>query len=397
MDKLPREPDGRKGAAGNHARDTQSFCKDCGTALHGAKFCPECGTVTDNARLDAERPPAQRPQPGRAPGWRWLVAGGIGVLVVIALIAALILVRRGSTTGASYLPHARQVVRPVVEENRRLASTLNSLSPGGSASSAKTSVEVAIGATRSAQRTLGTLSPGAANRPFAASVKAALASELSWLTAAATVLGNARSPMLTQLASLGADTQAKLQALDSRIPGASSSFPGSARLISYAHAKNQAASTQTALRQFSGQVQALLTQSGPAFRQINHLFAEMQTAASGGTPTISLAEAETILTGVISNRTALAASARTLNAPTPLAASVRAALVSAMDASLTNDRDISTCLNQANSGTVAFIFQSCLSSTATDSNAATSAKQQFLSLYNELRHQIGQPATGTQF
>ena len=202
--------------------------------------------------------------------------------------------------------------------------------------------------------------------------------------------------MLAQLGSLGVDTQTKLQAIDAQIPGIAE-FPGSTRLIAYTQAKTTAASTKSALRQFSSQVQALLTQSGPAFQQINQLFARLQTAASGGTPTITIAQAEATLTTVIANRTALAASARTLNAPTPLAVWCEPALVAAMDASLTNDQDISNCLNQANNGTVAYIFQGCLSSTAADSNTATASKQQFTSLYNKLRQRIGQPATSEQF
>jgi len=59
---------------------------------------------------------------------------------------------------------------------------------------------------------------------------------------------------------------------------------------------------------------------------------------------ITLAQAEAAIITVVANRTALAASARTLTAPTALAAAVRGALVTAMDYSLTDDQDISTCL-----------------------------------------------------
>ncbi len=152
-----------------------------------------------------------------------------------------------------------------------------------------------------------------------------------------------------------------------------------------------------ALTQFNGQVQSLLTQSGPAYQQINQLFGQLQIAANGGTPSITLAQAEATISSVISNRTALEASAQTLAAPTPLAASVRGALVSAMQASLTDDQAISTCLNEANNGTVAYIFQSCLSSTAPDSQAATAAKQHFQMLDNQLRQSIGLPAATQPF
>ena len=118
---------------------------------------------------------------------------------------------------------------------------------------------------------------------------------------------------------------------------------------------------------------------------------------AGGTPDITLAQAEATINTVVANRTSLAASARTLNAPTPLAASVRDALVASYDDSLTNDQDINNCLNQANNGVFAIIFQGCLSSTAADSNASTAAKQHFFTLYNQLRQQIGQPATNQSF
>ena len=203
--------------------------------------------------------------------------------------------------------------------------------------------------------------------------------------------------MLSQLGSLGVDTQTKLAAIDPQVPGASASFPGSTKLIAYAQNQASAASTKIALTQFSGQVQALLNQSAPAYQQINQLFDQMQTAATGGTSDMTLAQAEATINTVVANRTSLAASARTLNAPTPLAASVRDVLVASYDDSLTNDQDINNCLNQANNGVVAIIFQGCLSSTAAGSNASTAAKQHFFTLYNQLRQQIGQPATNQSF
>ena len=70
---------------------------------------------------------------------------------------------------------------------------------------------------------------------------------------------------------------------------------------------------------------------------------------------------------------------------------MRDALVASYDDSLKNDQDINTCLNQANTGTIAIIFQGCLSATASDSNASTAAKQHFFTLYKQLRSQVGQP------
>jgi hypothetical protein len=125
--------------------------------------------------------------------------------------------------------------------------------------------------------------------------------------------------MLDQLASLGVQAQQKFQALNAHAAGAASSFPGSTTVISYARAENTTATTSKELARFSSQVHALLDQSQPAFQQINQLFGQLAIAASGGVPTITLAQAEATINTVVSNRTALAASARTLDAPTPLA------------------------------------------------------------------------------
>jgi hypothetical protein len=72
-------------------------------------------------------------------------------------------------------------------------------------------------------------------------------------------------------------------------------------------------------------------------------------------------------------------------------------LVAAFNASLQNDNDLDNCRNQANDGNTAYIFQGCLNASSSDSNAATSAKQTFLSAYNQLRASIGQPAVNPQF
>jgi hypothetical protein len=327
----------------------------------------------------------------------WLTIGAVGAAVVIGLVVALVAFHGDKPSGQASMAKTRQAVNPVVRQNQQLSHTLAQLSVHSGQAQASGSVRAATTTVQSAQRSLTNLTPVSGNGGFKARAQTALTSELAWLHAARSVLKDPASPMLGQLSSLEMQARSKLKAIDTQVPAASSSLPGSANLITYAQAKRTVVGTQRALRQFSEQVQALLAQSGPAFVQINKLFGQMQTAASGGTPTITLAQAEATITAVISNRSSIAASARALDAPTPMAATVRADLVAAMDASLTNDRDISTCLNEANTGTVAYIFQSCLSATAADSNAATSAKQRFLADYNALRRQIGQPAISVQF
>lgn len=159
----------------------------------------------------------------------------------------------------------------------------------------------------------------ASDQQFATAATAAFSSGLAWLDATASALANPNSPMLDQLASLGVQAQQKFQELNAHAAGAASSFPGSTTVISYARAENTTATTSKELARFSSQVHALLDQSQPAFQQINQLFGQLAIAASGGVPTITLAQAEATINTVVSNRTALAASARTLDAPTPLA------------------------------------------------------------------------------
>jgi len=375
---------------------TQKFCKECGTELGGARYCPRCGAVTENAaaRVGA----TSRRSSGRDSGRPWLIAGVLAAaVVVVAVILVAVSLGHRSAESSAYLGKARRALHGVISQNRRLDGRLRALAPAGNPGPAEVVVSSAIAAARSAERVLRVLRPAAGYGAFAAAARAAVSGELAWLHAAAAVLAHPAGPMSYQLAALGTDARTRLQAIDRQVPGASASMPSSASLISYARGKAAAGHTRRATAQFSDQVQALLAQSQPAYEQINELFRQMQTAATGGTPSITLAQAESVITTVIANRTALAASARTLSAPTPLAASVRDALATAMDASLANDHDISNCLNQANTGTIALIFKSCLNSTAASSQAASTAKQRFLALYNQLRSQIGQPATSPQF
>jgi len=437
--------------------DEQVFCAECGTTLRGAKFCPQCGVVTENAiteqhapgnggghaaatavpatleevmasmataqaraagaTMDRQEPPPPVVSPGPViatagfappstsePGQKSAAAGGrrplliaaIGSVVAAVIAVAAVVVLTGGG-GQSYATQARDALTPVIQANNQLTGTLQSLSPSNGSSQAEASAQATIVAVQAAQRTLGALNPDSGDQPLADNATAAMGSELAWLNAVVSVLGSSSSPMLSQLGSLGVDTQTKLAAIDAQVPGASASFPGSTKLIAYAQNQSSAASTKHDLTQFSGQVESLLTQSAPAYQQINQLYSELQTAANGGTPDITLAQAEATINTVVANRTSLAASTRTLNAPTPLATSTRNALVAALDASLTNDQDISTCLNQANDGTVAIIFQSCLTSTGSDASVANAAKQQFSTLYNQLRRQIGQPSTNQPF
>ena len=88
---------------------------------------------------------------------------------------------------------------------------------------------------------------------------------------------------------------------------------------------------------------------------------------------------------------------RNFCAPTPAAQAVSGDLVTAFSDSLKDDNDLASCLNEDNFGTVALIFQGCLSSSESDSNNATNDKQTFLAAYNQLRASVGQSPTDVQF
>jgi hypothetical protein len=317
--------------------------------------------------------------------------------------------RGGSSHTPSYRAQAGQALGPVLAENTTLAATVSALAPGGDTAPVGAALDNASDATRTAQQAVAKLATPRSETTLATQLNAALTAEAAWLQTASSVLANPTSPQLSQLAGLGLDAQTKLQAVAADLPvNAAATFPSSTTIVSYASAANAAAAsrakaaadrakTAAETRQFSTQVLGLLNQSAPSFQQLNAFYQQLATAAAGGYATITLAQAEQQISGIVANRTSLAASAQSLSAPTALARKVRADLVAAFNASLKDDNDLATCLNQANTGSEAFIFQSCLDASAADSAAATTAKQTFRSAYNRLRAGIGQPPVNIQF
>ena len=408
--------------------EAQVFCVECGSALDGAKFCPQCGTLTENAsRMAAASavngetqasvatavlsPPAatilprvaapQRdvPPPAspveRRPRRTALAVGAVAGLLVVAAAVVLILSSGGS--GPSYADRARTALAPVVRANEQLTGALSSLTPGSSANGAQTGVHDALSAVQVAQQQLSRLKAGSGDQQFADAAQTALSSELSFLNAAATVLRSPSSPSAASLSTLADETSSNLLALDVDVPGAAASFPGALAISTWAQQQTRAAATNASLRAFTSQVGSLISQSESSFQAINQVFGQMETAAQGGAVSITLSQAQASIGNVIANRNALAATAGTLPAPTALAGQVRAALVASFENSLADDRDIQNCLNQADTGAVAYVFQSCLTSTVSDATTATQAKQHFLSLYNQLRATIGEPSTQPSF
>ena len=331
------------------------------------------------------------------------------VLVVGAVIGAIAVLGGSKQQGPSYPAQAGQLLGPVFAQNTTLASTVQALPPGGDAHAARTALASAADATQTAQHTVALLKTPQSQAPFAAQINAALTSEATWLQTATSVLANPASPLLSQLSGLGLDAQAKLHGLAAGLPvTVSAIFPSSNPIVAYASARTAAtaarahaaaarAKTAAALTQFSGQVRGLLTQSTPSFQQLNAFYQQLASAAAGAGTTITLAQAEQQISSIVANRTSLGASAQALAAPTPAAKTVRDDLVAAFAASLRDDTDLASCLNQANDGSEAYIFQSCLDASSADSAAATAAKHTFRTAYNQLRARIGQPPVTLQF
>jgi hypothetical protein len=329
--------------------------------------------------------------------------------VLVASVGTAALLLGGSKHGSSYRPQARQLVSPVLADTAKVTSAVQALSPGGNPQAAQSAIATGQDATQVAQQSLALLKPVGSQAETAAQVNAALTSEITWLQTASSVLADPSSPLLSQLSGLGVDAATKFQQMQtSLLVGTSATFPSSNQIVLYASAANAAnaartqaaaaqAQTTAAETQFSNQVLALLNQSAASFQSVNAFYQQLHTVAQGGYATITLAQAEQQISGIVANRTSLAAAGQAINAPTPAASSVRDDLVAAFNASLRNDNDLATCLNQANNGNTAYIFQGCLNASGSDSNAATQAKQTFLSAYNQLRATIGLPAVNPQF
>jgi hypothetical protein len=324
-------------------------------------------------------------------------------------VATAVTLLGSSKHGPSYSTQATQLVSPVLADNAKVDSALQTLTPGANPQAAENAIASAHDATQVAQQSLALLQPARSQAGLEAQVNAALTGEATWLQTASSVLANPSSPLLSQLSGLGVDAETKLQTMETVLSvGTTPAFPSSNQIINYASAANAAAAaraqaaaaqaqTTAAETQFSNQVLALLNQSASSFQSVNAFYQQLQSAADGDGATITLAQAEQQIAGIVANRTALAAAAQALNAPTPATGTVRDDLVAAFNASLRNDNDLDTCLNQANDGTDAYIFQGCLDASSSDSGAATAAKQTFLSAYNQLRAGLGQAAVTIQF
>ena len=355
-----------------------------------------------------------RPYIDKRPGFNSTRAVKLGAAalvfaVLVGGVATALLLLGSSKDASSYRAQAGRLVSPVLADTSKVTSAVQALSPGGDPQAAQNAIATVQNATQVAQQSLALLKPAGSQAQIAGQVNAALTSEVTWLQTASAVLASPSSPLLSQLSGIGLDAATKFQQMETNLlPGSDATFPSSTPIVLYSSAANaaaaareQAAAAQAASTaaetQFSNQVQALLNQSTASFQSVNAFYQQLQTAAQGGYATITLAQAEQQISGIVANRTSMAAAAQAINAPTPAGSSVRDDLVAAFNASLQNDNDLANCLNQANDGDTAYIFEGCLNASASDSSAATTAKQTFLTAYNQLRASNGQPVVNPEF
>jgi hypothetical protein len=326
-----------------------------------------------------------------------IAASALGAVALVAATVAIVLLLNSKST-ASYASQARVILKPVAIENEKLSQAIQGLTAGHSIAGVRAALVSTETEVQAAQQELAALDPSS-DSTLSSQVDAAIAAELQWIRDASTTLRNPASPLTSQLSALGQDAQSRLDALGTSIPSLlKSAFPSASnKLATYASAITTNAHQKTLEIGFSGQVLALLNQSTSTFQLVNSFYAQLQAAANGTGATFTISQAEQQINSIISSRTSLEAAAQALSAPTTNAQSVITLLVASFTASLKDDNDLASCLNQANYGTVAYIYQSCLSSSSGDNAAATGAKQAFLSAYNQMRATIGEPSVSPQF
>ena len=368
------------------------------TMPQGAQAYPQDQTVSGMTP-----PPVYPAQPVASSGRRslWIGGGVLAALVIIGAVAGFLILGKNSNATAQGPTYSAEVVsylRPVISDNAKLAYGVATLTPAGTPSASEAATTTAEADVQAAQQSISSLKIPAGDQTLATEVNAALASESEWLKTVSTVLGDPSNPLASQLAGLGEDMSTKFEALGTTLPKvANATMPNSTKIVAYAAGVTANAAAIQATTQFDNQVSSLLDQSSSSFQQVNDFYGQLNNVVNGGSTDLTIAQAEQEISSIIANRNSLQAAAQALNAPTPGAQAVAADLVAAFAASLQDDNDLSSCLNEQNYGTVAYIYGSCLSSTASDNSAATTAKQTFVSAYNQLRATVGQPPVSPSF
>jgi hypothetical protein len=416
--------------------ETQLFCVECGAPSQGGRYCSRCGaalpaplvTASSGAishdgeeqtetlpisdaippqptrRFQRKGPPPMAPTAGpyanqpASPGPpvaeapaatagrpRWLPFVLGGVLLVAAV--AVVLFSGVFSNGTDWQAKASQALAPVDAQNVKLSAALSALTPSEKPAAALVATQATQAQLAAGGAALGSLDGTKA--PVDAA-RRALAAETSYVNAVKQVF---TSPASSQLSALAATAQDRLGVVD---PAYQDHLNGYDKLVSWSNARQQTKTTRRGVRAFASEVDSLLQRSAPSKQEISSLLARMEAAANG-TGDITLAEATSGLSDVISNRSGLAGAARSLSAPTPQGVKVRSLLATAFDDSLTDDRAIQDCLTQAQDIGLPDLFSSCLQNTGAQSNTASAAKQTFRDAYNRLRAHAGLGAISTDF
>jgi hypothetical protein len=406
------------------------FCGNCGAQSDGQKFCTRCGKSTTSASsserdLDTgqipvtKAPPAQtlddgvsstsgpeirmpEKQKGGATKFffgdtrrRTITLVSAASLAIVIIVVILLLTLGG---GSPYQSQVAQDFSPIWRDNVKLTATVAALKPNGSTAALTSQLSQASQDVTAAKNQITGNPNGDPNSGVGAQALAALRIEASWLQNATLTLGNPASSASSQLSSLGTQASSDLHQVASTLSVTTPVvFPSSAPILAWVQAQQATAANKAADTAFSNSVANLLNQSTATYQMVNDFYNQLQNVANGGSTYFTLAQAEQQISQIVANRTSLVASASALAATTPEAQNVQQLLVAAFNASLKDDTDLDTCLNQANYGSYAVIFQSCLTNSQADSSAATTAKQAFLQAFNQLRATIGQPPMSPQF
>ena len=340
-----------------------------------------------NQQMNATQPVVINPNAHMAPSHRKVSKTQILIacsLLLIALLSGAAFLILGQSN-SSYQNSAKDLFSVVMNDNLVIKSKVETLNAGSTSSSLQTSVVVAITDTQVVLTRLATLPNSSPSTE--SDLRNALVAESTWLH---TLLGVLKQPSVAPAIPLSIARDSVVSAF-SRVP-----FLGAAQFPAVT-SMDQWSVQNLGDMQFNYQVVAILQQSSTILPTLNYFYSQLREAALYGDASISLDEAETDIQTIISSRQAMLSRTQSLTASNPQTANIQSLLESAFNASLKDDMDLYTCLNQYSNGWSTYIAQSCLDASQPDNAAASNAKNAFKVAYNALRSQLGLPAYNGSF
>ena len=318
------------------------------------------------------------------------VLAGIALVLVVAAAAAITLIAGSAGGDTSYADKAKDAVADLARANRTLSDRFTGLSPGTRSSTIAASTNDAAIATRDARRKVTALK--AADDPVLASglVKAIDAEQgfLGQASAAAASPSKADASALERAASAMADAFAAVSDKLGGLPA----VEGVAGLTGWVKARQAAGQRRQGADAFIEAVDAVLAGARPGRRQIQ----QIHDAIGNATTTPEAASAG--LDQVVANRQAALTSARNLSVTqTDQAGTIKSLLIESFARSLDYDRDLQDGVAAYEKGDFERYLAKVFDDAGRSSDAATTAKGQFLAAYNELRASRGRPPVGDDF